>query len=182
MHTTSGIFSQPGGSGRGGHRHAPHPHHHEKAIFATRRRRNTATLGAVALIVGVLILAIGVAAFVLTRPASIAIAATPADASIVFNGSQAASGTLSAGDLKPGDYTVSVSRKGFEPVSAKVTLKRGHKTKLSYALKPQPFGVAVLTHPAGATCTLTTAQARSSPARRRSRRRRPPGNARSPSL
>jgi len=164
--TTSGIFSQPGGGGWGGG--APHGRrsgrsggrgavHHDKPIFTGRRRRNNATLGFVAIVIGVLAIAIAVTAWVLTRPASVAIAATPADASIVFNGSQNASGTLSAGDLDPGTYTVEVSRKGFEPFSTSVELKRGKKTKLEYALKPLPFAVSIVTHPAGATCTLAPA-------------------------
>ncbi len=126
-------------------------------IFAGRRRRNTATIGFVAIVVGVLAIAIGVSAWLLTRPASVAIAATPTDASIVFNGSQNASGALSADDLEPGMYTVQVTRKGFEPVDVSVELKRGKKTKLAYSLKPMPFAVSVVTHPTGATCTLTTA-------------------------
>jgi len=157
MSTTSGIFSQPSSHGRGGHRTAPHARHREKAIFAGRRRRNAASLRSIAIVLGVLALIVGVTAFVLTRPASVAIAVTPADASITFDGSLSAIGTLSAEELEPGPHTVEVSRKGFEPVSAEVELKRWRKTKLTYDLTPQPFGVAVVTHPTGATCTLTTA-------------------------
>ncbi|MDO8950436.1 MAG: PEGA domain-containing protein [Actinomycetota bacterium] len=157
---TSGIFSQPGGGGWGGgnlHTRSHKGRHRETAIFTGSSRRNTATIGFVALVIGVLALTIGVTAWILTRPASVAIAATPSDASIVFNGSQSASGTLTAGDLKPGRYTVAVTRKGFGPVSVSVELKRGKKTKLTYSLKPMPFAVSVTTHPKGATCTLTTA-------------------------
>ncbi len=156
-----GISAGPSHRSRGSRSRTPLPRTRRDAtIFSGRRRHRSASFGTVALVAGVLAIAIGVGAWVLTRPASIAIAATPADASIVFNGSQSASGTLSAGDLKPGAYTVSVSRKGFEPISATVTLKRGRRTKLSYDLKPQPFAVSVITHPDGATCTLTTASGR----------------------
>ncbi len=150
-----------GGSGRKrgrGGRQTPLPRtRHDAQIFAGRRRRNTVSFGLVALVVGVLAIAIAVTAWMMTRPASVTITATPADASIVFNGSQAASGTLSVGELEPGAYTVNVSRKGFEPLSANVELKRGRKAKLTYNLKPQPFGVSIITHPEGATCTITTA-------------------------
>jgi len=130
---------------------------HDTTIFAGRKRRNTTTVGFVAIVIGVLALAIAITAWVLTRPASVAIAAIPADASIVFNGSQSSSGTLAAGDLDPGMYSVEVTRKGFEPVNVSVELKRGKKTRLDYTLKPMPFAVSVITHPAGATCTLTPA-------------------------
>ncbi|PKQ36852.1 MAG: hypothetical protein CVT59_10720 [Actinobacteria bacterium HGW-Actinobacteria-1] len=152
-----GISGGPGRKRGHSGRRTPLPRtRHDAQIFAGRRRRSTVSFGFVALVVGVLAIAIAVTAWVLTRPASVIITATPADASIVFNGSQAASGTLTAEDLEPGAYTVNVSRKGFEPVSANVELKRGRKTKLTYALKPQPFGVSIVTHPEGATCTLTT--------------------------
>ncbi|MCE5191041.1 MAG: PEGA domain-containing protein [Actinomycetia bacterium] len=131
---------------------------HDAYIFSGgRRHRNGATLRVIALVAVVLAIVIGAAAWVLTRPTSVTIAATPADASIVLDGSKAASGTLGAEELKPGRHTVEVSRKGFEPVSVAVELKRGRTTKLAYTLKPKPFAVSVVTHPAGATCTVTTA-------------------------
>ncbi|HZL03927.1 MAG TPA: PEGA domain-containing protein, partial [Coriobacteriia bacterium] len=88
------------------------------------------------------------------------IVATPSDASVAFAGSQVASqtaaGTLEVGDLKAGAYSVSVTRQGFASVETSVTLKRGRREKLTYALQPLPQPVSITTHPKGAACTVTS--------------------------
>lgn len=101
------------------------------------------------------VLALGVAAFVLTRPASAIITATPGDAMILFDGSVVGTGTLEVTDLDAGSYSVQVERAGFEALSVKAELKRGRKAKLTYSLKALPQAVRVVTHPEGAACTLT---------------------------
>lgn len=118
-----------------------------------RRRRSFA--GAAALTLIVLVVAGVIAGWMLTRPASAHITATPQDAVITFNRSVVGTGTLEVGDLEAGEYPVRVERKGFESVETTVTLARGRRVKLEYPLAPLPQLVSVTTHPAGATCTVT---------------------------
>jgi len=98
-----------------------------------------------------------VAGWVLTRPASASITATPEDAVITFNGSVVGTGTLTVADLDPGPYPIHVERKGFESVDTTVTLKRGKQAQLDYPLAAMPIPVSVTTHPKGATCAITLA-------------------------
>lgn len=112
------------------------------------------------LLFGALVLfafAAAVPVFLLTRPASATISATPDDALILFNGSVAGTGTLTVEDLEPGSYTVQIERTGFEPVSRTEELRRGRRSQLEYALEPLPQQVTIVTHPAGASCTLRLA-------------------------
>ena len=126
-------------------------------IFSAQRHGRRAPVGAVLVVLLLLAATVGVAAFILTRPASVHIVATPQDASIVFAGSQTASGTLEVRDLKAGSYSVMVTRTGFASVETTVTLKRGRKEKLTYNLSPLPQPVSVTTSPKGAVCTVTSA-------------------------
>ncbi|MGB4593514.1 MAG: PEGA domain-containing protein [Coriobacteriia bacterium] len=130
--------------------------HHDQYLHGRPRRRFGGPGLGLALVL-VLALVGGGAAWVLTRPASVAITVTPADATIIFNGSQTASGTLEVSELKPGPYTVSVSRKGFESVTSTVEAKRWRTTKVEYDLVALPQVVSVRTHPDGATCTIERA-------------------------
>ncbi|MBN2822368.1 MAG: PEGA domain-containing protein [Coriobacteriia bacterium] len=120
-----------------------------------KRRRSS---GPGILFIGLLIfvLAAVVGVFLLSRPASANILTYPADAIITFNGASA-TGELEALDLEPGSYTVLVERKGFQPLSTSVELKRGRRARLEYTLNPLPFPMTIATHPEGASCTITTA-------------------------
>ncbi len=98
--------------------------------------------------------AVALGIFLLTRPASATITATPRDAMILFDGSLVGTGTLEVEDLKPGTYTVNVEREGFEPTTVKAELRRGRRAKLEYRLDPIPQTVSVVTHPAGAAVAI----------------------------
>ncbi len=121
----------------------------------SRRRRGAAPgLGFALIVILVVVLAAGIGIFLLTRPASASIVALPADAVITFNGTSA-TGTLEVAELDPGMYPIQVSRKGFESFETSVELKRGRKAKLEYTLTPLPMTISVLSHPEGASCTIT---------------------------
>jgi DNA-binding beta-propeller fold protein YncE len=131
----------------------------DSAIFASRRSRH-APVGAMLIALLVVAAAVGIAAFFLTRPASVRIVATPTDALVTFAGSEVASqtanGTLEVKDLKAGGYSVIVERTGFASVETSVTLKRGRREKLEYTLQPLPQAVSIATHPKGAAVTITS--------------------------
>jgi YVTN family beta-propeller protein len=110
-----------------------------------------------ALLAVILLAAVGITAFVLTRPASALITVSPDDAMILFDGSVVGTGTLEVEDLEPGTYTVVCERAGFEPVTVSAELKRGRRAKLDYTLAALPQTVSVITHPEGAACTVTLA-------------------------
>lgn len=105
------------------------------------------------------VVAVALAIFLLTRPTSLVIVSTPADATIVLAGSAdaTATGTLQLTDLKPGTYSISVTRKGFAPYEADVELKRGRKNKLEYALEPLPQALTITSSPEGAILKITQA-------------------------
>ena len=115
-------------------------------------RRTNGRLGLIAIAALLLVLASGAGIFMLTRPASASIVALPADAVITCGGTSA-EGVLELAELDPGVYTVSVERKGFEPVQTDIELKRGN-TRLEYALTPLPVLVSVVTHPEGVACEI----------------------------
>ncbi|MDO9558016.1 MAG: YncE family protein [Coriobacteriia bacterium] len=119
-----------------------------------RKRRSSRRLGLALVALLVAVLTVGGGIFLLTRPASASIIASPTDAVITFN-ETAAAGALEMGELEPGVYTVSVARKGFEPIEASVELKRGRKAKLAYTLTPLSLLVSVTSHPEGADCMIT---------------------------
>ncbi|MDZ4654798.1 MAG: beta-propeller fold lactonase family protein [Coriobacteriia bacterium] len=139
----------------GGYKYRRRRSTHLYELGAPRRRRRSAKgLGLVLIALLIVVLTIGGGIFLLTRPASASIIASPSDAIITFNNTSA-TGTLEMAELEPGVYTVSVERKDFEPFATSVELKRGRKAKLEYALTPLPVLVSVTTHPEGAVCTIT---------------------------
>ena len=144
-------------------RRDPHPQYVSRRAHAHRGGRGPRRpLGAdirklVAGLVVVALVGIGIAAFLLTRPARVSIAASPADAMVLFDGSVAATGTLELEDLEPGSYAVYIERAGFEPVTTTVELKRGRHEEVTYNLVPMPQDVSIVTHPDGAAYTLTLA-------------------------
>ena len=125
-------------------RRDPHPQYVSRRAHAHRGGRGPRRpLGAdirklVAGLVVVALVGIGIAAFLLTRPARVSIAASPADAMVLFDGSVAATGTLELEDLEPGSYAVYIERAGFEPVTTTVELKRGRHEEATYNLVPLP--------------------------------------------
>jgi hypothetical protein len=96
------------------------------------------------------------AGWVLTRPLTLTLAATPADATIRFAAvSQEATGTLTAEDLRPGTYTIEVGRSGFATQTVDVEVERFGSNRFDVALEALPWDVSVTTKPEGATCTIT---------------------------
>ena len=135
---------------------APRGHRQRGGRGPRRRPSRTTALTRLGLIVAALA-AIGLAAFLFTRPASAIITAAPDDAMILFDGSVVGTGTLEVEDLEPGMYSVQIERTGYEPVGTTVELKRLRKTKLDYDLEPLPQTVTVTTHPEGAKVTIEPA-------------------------
>lgn len=140
------------------------PHKTDRPQYVSRRRhaerggrgpRRIPGKLSIAGLIAIAAVVVAVPVFLLTRPAAAVITATPADAMILFDGSVAGTGTLEVADLKPGTYAVQVERTGFQPISVKTELKRGKKADLRYELAPQPQAVHIVTHPAGAECTIT---------------------------
>jgi YVTN family beta-propeller protein len=109
----------------------------------------------ITILVLVAIAAIAVSIYLLTRPATVTITATQPDAMILFDGSVAGTGTLEVTDLKRGRYSVYVERTGFETVSTAIEVRQGRRERLSYDLAPLPQQVIVVTHPEGASVTLS---------------------------
>lgn len=143
------------GSGGGRSQYVP-PRTHERRGGRGRRRplsRNARRV--VSVLVLVVIAAIALSVYLLTRPATVTITANPSDSMILFNGSVAGTGTLEVADLKRGEYTVYVERTGFEPVSSTIEVRQGRHERLSYDLLPLPQQVAVVTDPEGASVTLS---------------------------
>lgn len=129
------------------------------ALRGGRGPRRPATAGrkrTIAVLILVLVAAIALGAFILTRPARLKVTVTPSDAMILFNGSVAATGTLEIEDLEPGAFPIVVEREGYEPVAADVELKRGRRTRLDYALRALPQDISIITHPEGAAIRLTS--------------------------
>ncbi|MHB1340538.1 MAG: PEGA domain-containing protein [Coriobacteriia bacterium] len=147
---------------RGSSARSSHPHlagsggRHDQYLHG-RNHRRSGGLGLLLAIVLVLAAVGGGAAWALTRPAAIAISVTPVDAAIVFDGSRTSTGTLEVSELDPGVYAVSVTRKGYESVTATVEARRWRTTRVDYALTALPQAVSVATHPAGALCTIENA-------------------------
>jgi DNA-binding beta-propeller fold protein YncE len=121
-----------------------------------RRRSPAAALAFLVLIVLLPLIASGVALWVFTRPLTLTYAAIPADATIVCTQAGAeATGTLSAGDLKPGTYSVEVFRSGFATHTADVDVKRFRTNRFQVELEPLPWPVTITTKPEGAACTIS---------------------------
>jgi YVTN family beta-propeller protein len=109
----------------------------------------------ITILVLVAIAAAAVSIYLLTRPATVTITASQSDAMILFDGSVAGTGTLEVTDLRRGEYTVYVERTGFETVSTAIEVRQGRHERLSYDLAPLPQQVTVVTHPEGASVTLS---------------------------
>ncbi|MBW6469577.1 MAG: YncE family protein [Coriobacteriia bacterium] len=94
--------------------------------------------------------------WVFTRPLSLTVAATPADATIRFaEASHEATGTLTAEELSPGVYALEVFRSGFVTQTVEFEVERFASNRFEVALDPLPWDVSVTTKPEGAACTLT---------------------------
>jgi DNA-binding beta-propeller fold protein YncE len=135
---------------------APRSHTRRGGRGPRRRLTGKQVLARFILLLIVLAVAAG-AVFLLTRPASATITALPEDATITFASSTVATGTLSVEDLDPGPYSITIERRGYEPLTVTEELKRGRRTKLAYELVPQPQTISVVTHPEGAAVTVTLA-------------------------
>ncbi|MDO8847105.1 MAG: PEGA domain-containing protein [Coriobacteriia bacterium] len=135
---------------------APRGHRQRGGRGPRRTSSRVSPLTRLGLVVAALA-AIGLAAFLFTRPASAIITAAPSDAMILFDGSVVGTGTLEVEDLEPGMYSVQIERTGYEPVGTTVELKRLRKSKLDYDLEPLPQAVTVTTHPGGAKVTIKPA-------------------------
>jgi DNA-binding beta-propeller fold protein YncE len=62
--------------------------------------------------------------------------------------------TLQTGTLKPGRYSVAVSRKGFKTATRTVVVRADRPTELRVALEPLPQRLSITTHPKSAAFTL----------------------------
>lgn len=123
---------------------------------ASRRPTRSGPRGLGILVIAALVLAAVAAGWVLTRPLTLTVAATPADATILFAAaSQEATGTLTAEDLRPGTYSIEVGRSGFATQTVDVEVERFAINRLEVALEALPWDVSVTTKPEGATCTIT---------------------------
>jgi len=99
--------------------------------------------------VGVL-LAATATTWLLTRPVTLTVVASPADARIeLAGGSRSATGSLQATGLAPGTYPVEITRTGFETLTAEVDARRlrGGSVRLTMQPLPQRLSVRVLTSP-----------------------------------
>lgn len=141
------------------------PRLHEQRGGRGARPRITFGGGLLRLGIGAAVVAAVILAIVLmTRPASAVITATPGDATILFNGSVAGTGSLEVEDLDSGAYTIQVTRSGFTTETVTAEFKRGHRTKLEYDLAPEPQTVSITTTPEGALCTIMRASGESTSA------------------
>ena len=125
---------------------------------APPRRRRRGGGGAFPTLLALLLVAAiaGATAFVLTRPASVTVIATPADALISFASAEATVGPLEVGDLKPGTYDVTAERAGFEAASKTIELRRGRKERVTLGLSPLPQKLEVTALPKDAELTLSS--------------------------
>jgi len=150
----TGSWSAHSSSGRKS-QYVPRRIHEQRGGRGRRRPLSSSAKRVVAVLLFVVIAAIALSLYLLTRPAAVTISASPSDSMILFNGSVAGTGTLEVAGLKRGEYTVYVERTGFEPVSVTIEVRQGRHERLSYDLVPLPQQVVVVTHPEGATVTLS---------------------------
>ncbi|HEX9093610.1 MAG TPA: PEGA domain-containing protein, partial [Coriobacteriia bacterium] len=99
----------------------------------------------------------GVTWWLMTRPAAATITSAPADAVVRLGSLKPGTGRVVADKMEPGDYPLTVERKGFEPFSASVTLERGRRLERTVKLVPRSFEVSFTARPAGATVKLVAA-------------------------
>jgi len=126
-----------------------------RGIFTGTQRRETLRARRHQTLIAILILAAFGAAFWWwwNLPASVSVIASPADATIEFDG-RSTEGTLTADELEPGEYAVSVSRKGFATITETITLERGRTTQFTYALLPLDLSLTVSSVPSEASYTI----------------------------
>ncbi len=96
------------------------------------------------------------AAWLITRPVSLTVTATPDDAAIRVLGipGMEGVGVLSTEDVSPGAYTLEVARSGFETHTAQVDVKRLRGAKIAVALEPLPQAITVTSYPDEAACRV----------------------------
>lgn len=136
---------------------------------STRRRRRRppapiplaagAILVLVLLVLGVPQLVRVVRRGVESRQPTYRFVAVPPDARITL-GSLSATGTLRPRSLSPGSYALSVTRKGFEPLSATVTVPAEGSLAATYTLEPIPQPVKLSSHQKKASFTVVTSDGR----------------------
>ncbi len=145
-------------------RHARHagrdPQRDPGDVLRTRRpqRRRPSNPIAPALlgVVLVLLVVVAAAAWLLTRPVSLTVTATPDDAYVRLIGVDAAeaTGTLTVDELAPGPYTLEVARSGFATETVTVDVARVRGASLAVALEALPQTISLSTHPEGAVCRV----------------------------
>lgn len=144
-----GYLSPPELSGR---RHkprtrAPHSHTAPKRAgsmhtydYSSRHRvyRRKPQTGRWMLAILVLAAVLGAVAFVATRPASVRITASPADARIVVENIGEGSGSLSVSKATPGRYDLIVSAPDYVTHKREIILERAMHTEVKVQLKRKP--------------------------------------------
>jgi YVTN family beta-propeller protein len=86
---------------------------------------------------------------------SVLVSVTPTSAAITL-GKLSGIGELKIPSVEPGAVPLRVTRNGFEPIVATLTVTRGKSLVVRYALKPLPQQVSIAAHPARARVTLGT--------------------------
>lgn len=135
----------------------------------TRRRRErppalvplaaAALLLIVLLVLGIPRLVGAVRGGIASRRPEYRLVAVPADARITL-GSLTATGILRPKSLVPGTYALSVTRRGFEPLSTTLTVPAEGSVVATYSLKPIPQSVKLSSHQKKAVFTVVTADGR----------------------
>jgi len=146
--------------------------YHANRDFVTARvARNRRRFRRILIALAVLLVAGGVAGWwTLTRPASFAVTATPADARLEVTGaprrveaagragdSTVATGTLSVADTPAGSYKVLATRTGFETQTVTVDARRFAENAASVTLVPLPQKLTVRATPSSAKITVIDA-------------------------
>ena len=87
-------------------------------------------------------------------PGTLEIHAVPENASVVLNGRYQGMAPVTAGDLSPGSYTVTVSHFGYHPVTRPVTVESGSTTVMNVTLALSTGSVRIATDPNGSRIFL----------------------------
>jgi DNA-binding beta-propeller fold protein YncE len=93
---------------------------------------------------------------VVVKPAAGFITFTPADALISVDGGGPATGTVATAKLTAGAHTVTITRRGFKPLSATLTVVPGKPANAEYKLTPIPQSLSVSANPAKARITIVS--------------------------
>jgi YVTN family beta-propeller protein len=100
----------------------------------------------------------GLAAYwFLTRPASLAITVTPADALIQVEGRDPGTGRVALENLEPGAFTAVATRSGFETATVTIQVGRGERVERSIALVARSYKLTFASRPAGGAVTIARA-------------------------